>query len=562
MLERVHLPWQQWRTTMRAGLEAFRLWFSRVLFYVRSLIRPRSLSRQLAFFAVAIAVCAILATTLVAAFAVSNSFASYLQTQLHRSAQIEAAHLGDLALKYGNLHDAINTDLLDKVFRDPASGSNGQIWVVDQEGNVMFPTPGNLVWGSDDPTTVVPALRSAVVNGTTQQGSLNDPDQVSWLHFSARGYAVAPIIISTTQGNLIIGAVAVSSEVSVGGGPAFIQSVDRAILLSGLVIALIVGIIGALLAQRVTQPLSHLTRTAAKMAAGDLSARARINANAAPAEIGQLATTFNTMAANLQHDVNELRRQERLQRELVANVAHELATPLTAISGYSEALLDGDVLDPQDKAEFTRVINRESIRLGKLVDQLRHLARLESGAEKMDLEPTALAPLVDDTLAVLQGESEARGVALHNAIAPDLVPVLADADRLTQVVLNLTDNALRHTPAGGTVTLTAQPEGDHVWVTVADTGPGIAPEDLPHVFERFYRADKSRNRASGGTGLGLAIVKGIVEAHGGHVRATNAPDGGARMAFSLRLAPAATQPPVQHDGHADNASSPLASSVG
>jgi two-component system sensor histidine kinase BaeS len=553
MLERLRSPWRHWGATARDWIKAFRLWQERALLPVRAMIRPRSLARQLAFFAVAIAVCAILATTLVAALAVSNSFSSYLQTELKQSAQVEAARLGAFIVRdRGDLHDAIADDLLEKAFHDPASGSNGQIWVVDQQGNVLFPTPGNTVWASSDPNIVIPALRNAVATGTAMQGALNDPEQVSWLHLSARGYAVAPIIVSTAQGNLIIGAVAISSEVSVGGGPAFIHSVDRAILLSGLVIALIVGIIGALLAQRVTQPISRLTRAAAKMAGGDLSARARINAGAVPAEIGQLAATFNTMAANLQRDVNELRRQEQMQRDLVANVAHELATPLTAISGYSEALIEGDVFDPQEKAEFTRVINRESVRLGKMVDQLRHLARLESGAEKMDLHPIELAPLVDDTLAVLQGESEARYVALHNAIAPDLVPVLADADRLTQVVLNLTDNALRHTPAGGSVTLTAQAEGDHVWVTVADTGPGIAPEDLPHVFERFYRADKSRNRASGGTGLGLAIVKGIVEAHGGYVRAANGPDGGARMAFSLRVAPVAARTPT-HAGAATSA---------
>ncbi len=543
MIERLHLPWQRWRSEAHLLWDDARMSAERALLPLRALVAPRSLARQMAFVAVASAVGAIIVTALIAAIVVSNSFSSYLQAGLRHSTHVEAERLSAIAANHyqGFLLPAVQEELQTKFFHDPANATNGQIWVVDSRGNVLVPFQQSAVWNTSDPNTIVPALRNAITYGTVSSGALNDPDSFGWLHLSARGYAVEPIYADGTPDSPIIGAVAISSEESLGpaGGPGFIHSVDRAIIISGILIALAVGIIGAFLARRVTKPISNLTHAAAKMADGDLTARVALDDGGTPAEIEQLSATFNDMAAKLEHDVAELRRQERLQRDLVANVAHELATPLTAISGYSELLADDDSLSPQQRAEFSRVIHRETMRLSRMVDQLRQVARLEAGTEKMDLHPTELRPLVEDTLAVLQGESEQREVAIHNDIPADLPLVEADADRLTQVVLNLTDNALRHTPAGGLVTLSAQLEGDVVWVTVADTGPGIAPEDLPRVFERFYRADPSRNRASGGTGLGLAIVKGIVEAHGGQVRAGNNPDGGARMSFSLRLAPVA-----------------------
>jgi two-component system sensor histidine kinase BaeS len=548
MPERLRSTWQH--VSAHAGLwfAHLRAWWRRASAPLRALVRPRSLARQMALGAVLIVVGAIIATALLAAIVVSNSFSSYLQSSLQQSAQIEAERLGAIAQENDDWGYIINRELFDKF----TSGSSGQIWIMDIDGKVLIPPPPNTDLSNADANYVIPALRTAL-SGTATHGALTDPDQFSWLHLSARAYGAAPIILSTPTGNIIIGAVAISSQRAVGGGPAFIHSVDTAILISGLIVALIVGIIGAMLAQRLTQPIGSLTRAATKMGRGDLSARVRVNTGV-PAEIEQLAKTFNAMAANLQRDVNELRRQEKLQRDLVANVAHELATPLTAISGYAEVLADDEQLDPADRTEFIHIIHRQSVRLGKLVDQLRQVARLESGAEKMDLHPVDLGELVNDTLAILQNESEQRRVAIHNQMAPDLPPVLADADRLTQVVLNLVENALRYTPGGGIVRLSAHVDGAKLWVNIADTGPGFAPEDLPHVFERFYRADKSRNSHSGGTGLGLAIVRAIVEAHGGQIRASNNPYGGALMAFSLHLAPVTTPPPAttQHDQGAMN----------
>ena len=536
------IPWRTWQTYLQARGARLRPRWDRMVSTGRAMMRPRSLSLQMAIVAVTIAVCAIIATAFISAIAVGRSFSSYTKNELQHDAQNEAYRISDLMKEYGySLSHTVNTDLAFK-FVTNAPNAGGQTWVISADSEPVWPlTQPNSTWAPPDYNNLVAALRNAITSGQSSQGDLPDPDQ-GWLHFSARSYAVVPIVSDpSVAGSSILGAIAISSDESVGsaGGPAFISTVDHAILVSGLLVAVVVAIIGALLAQRIAKPIRTLTKAASHMATGDLSTRVALAVENTPAEIAQLGTTFNEMAAKLEHDVDELRRQEQLQRELVANVAHELATPLTAISGYSELLADDETLSRSQRDNFTHIIHRETVRLSKLVYQLRQVARLESGAEKMDLQHVALQTLVGDTIAVLQAESERHAVQMHNAIPATLPDVLVDTDRLTQVVINLLDNAVRHTPMGGSVTIAAYQEGPRVWVTVTDSGKGIAPHDLPRVFDRFYRADLTHNSGTGGTGLGLAIVKGIVEAHGGQVRADNSPDGGARMSFSLQVAAAA-----------------------
>lgn len=525
--------WEWWRTHGRQG------WLQ-VQRVVRPMIRPRSLSRQMAISAVAIALSAILATALISSIVVSSVFADYLKTELRQSASDEAQRVSSIYHDpqfptQGNFKNAVEFALVYKFSQDATGDANSQIWIADAQGNVLFPPTINTVWHTGDPTVIIPAMRQTLQSGVVSASDLPDPNQ-AWLHYSARGYAVAPIHADTTSGSPIIGVVAVSSQRGLSGGPGFIQSVNRTLLGGGLAIALLVALVGALLARRITQPLDRLSNAADKMAAGDLGARVDLPEHELPAEIEQLAQTFNAMAATLQRDVNELRRQERLQRELVANVAHELATPLTAIRGFSEALADNVARGSAEREEIGRIIHRETVRLQGLVNQLRMVARLESGAEVMDLHPLPLAALIQDTIDVLSTEIVRQHVTVQQELPDDLPDALADTDRMTQVMLNLLDNALRHTPAEGTITIQARTDGPLIWVTIADSGPGIAAEDLPRIFDRFYRADASRNSHTGGTGLGLAIVKGIVGAHGGEVRAENGPEGGARISFSVRMA--------------------------
>jgi signal transduction histidine kinase len=271
------------------------------------------------------------------------------------------------------------------------------------------------------------------------------------------------------------------------------------------------------------------------MAAGDYGARVAVGS---PQELHQLAESFNSMAGALEADVAQLRRQEQLRRELVANVSHELATPLTAIQGFTEALLDGVVSAPEERIETTRLIAREAARLERLVGQLRQVALYEAGAAVLHRAPVVLPALVEETLAVLAPELERKGITVATDLPASLPPVHADADRLTEILLNLLDNAIRHTPDDGGIHIAARADaGDDVMrVSIADSGPGVAGPERERVFERFYRLDTSRSAATGGSGLGLAIVRALVEAHAGTITLDEAPDGGARFTFTLPLA--------------------------
>ena len=221
------------------------------------------------------------------------------------------------------------------------------------------------------------------------------------------------------------------------------------------------------------------------------------------------------------------------------NITHDLATPLTAIAGLGESLVDGVNQSREDYEATGRIIVRETLRLRRLVKDLHLMAKVEDGGMRA-LQPqwksVRLAALVDEVLAVLAPEFERTNVEPMNSIAYNLPPIKADPDMLMRVFSNLCDNALRYTPAGGTVTIDAIQCENQLVVSVTDSGEGMPTGALPRVFERFYRVDFSRQAVTGGSGLGLAIVRAIVEAHGGTIWAEKAPNSGARLVFTLPLA--------------------------
>jgi two-component system phosphate regulon sensor histidine kinase PhoR len=240
------------------------------------------------------------------------------------------------------------------------------------------------------------------------------------------------------------------------------------------------------------------------------------------------------------HDVTALRRLERVRTEFVANVSHELRTPLTAIRGYLETLL-GEALDePEHARRFLEIVFRHTERLGRLLDDLTDLSNIELGKVTLRLEPILLADVMDSVLTIMRPRADGNGVTLGMALAEDLPLVQADHDRLAQILINLVDNAVKYTPAGGRVTVRAvTTAAGPVEVTVEDTGIGIPPADLPRITERFYRVDKARSRELGGTGLGLAIVKHLVLAHGGELHIESQHGQGTTVRFTLPVSPAA-----------------------
>jgi len=237
------------------------------------------------------------------------------------------------------------------------------------------------------------------------------------------------------------------------------------------------------------------------------------------------------------HDITELKRLETMRRDFVANVSHELRTPLTAIRGYAETLLAGALDDPARARQFLAVIDRHADRLGRLIDDLLTLSDLELGKTALKREAVQVEALADEVIEVLREKAERGNVALRKEIPVDMPLLMGDADRLQQVLINLTDNAVKYTPAGGRVTISArvtrEREKPMVEVAVADTGIGIPAEVLPRLTERFYRVDKARSRELGGTGLGLAIVKHLVQAHGGHLDIASTVNVGTTVRFAI-----------------------------
>jgi signal transduction histidine kinase len=303
----------------------------------------------------------------------------------------------------------------------------------------------------------------------------------------------------------------------------------RASVLESLTYAALASVLAALIvslfvSRRIVAPVRTLSVASQRIADGHYDER--VQANGAD-EIAQLAARFNQMAAQLE-------QVEAMRRQLIGDVSHELRTPLTSIKGYMEGLVDGVL--PAIPETFNQ-IHHEADRLSRLVDDLQELSRVEAKNYPLDVRPVAVSALVHTTAKRLSQQAESKHIKLHLNLASNLPPVLADEDRITQVLVNLVGNALLYTPEGGDVTITAIHRDDEIFIAVKDTGIGIPPEHLKNLFTRFYRVDKSRSRnAGGGSGIGLTIAKHLIEAHGGRIWAESMGDGqGSTFTFTLPI---------------------------
>lgn len=297
--------------------------------------------------------------------------------------------------------------------------------------------------------------------------------------------------------------------------------------LAALVVSLIVGFV---LSRSISRPLIKATVASQSIARGDYSHTLPLEGGY---ELAKLAESFNQMS-------HEVEQSQRIQRELIANVSHELKTPLTAIRGFSQAMLDGALRRPEDFAQPAEIINNETERMIRLVNSLLDLSKLESGQVKMAREELNLEVIFDRSISNFEVRSEQQEVKFSRRYS-NLPPVMGDKDRLRQVFNNLLDNALRYTPPGGTITISSQAFGSNIITKVADTGQGISEKDLSRIFERFYQADKSRSKESGGLGLGLAITREIVHAHHGKIEVASQVGKGTTFTITLPVSETAKE---------------------
>ncbi len=366
-----------------------------------------------------------------------------------------------------------------------------------------------------------PVGRSPGLSGASVQRGPAGGIRIEWTSGGARRMLLlrAPGVPLTDASGRPVGTV-FSLDPEPGHPPDVVRSLNRwlaaAVAAAGVAALLLVAAVG----RRVLGPIEELTAAAREMERGDLTRRVDVTSRD---EIGELARSFNAMA-------DAVSRNEALRRALVHDVAHELRTPLTNIRAQIESIQDG--LTRPD-ASVVDSIHEDAMLLERLVDDLQDLAAAETGLLGLRPQRIDTAAALAAAAAGIAPRALGEGVTLSVMPGNDAPAVRADPVRLAQILGNLLSNAVTHTPRGGRVEIGAMRRGTEVEISVSDTGKGIAPEHLPHVFERFYRADPSRARRSGGTGLGLAIVRQLVEAHGGRATVESRPGEGARFAFTL-----------------------------
>jgi signal transduction histidine kinase len=399
-----------------------------------------------------------------------------------------------------------------------------EIYLLDPSGKILayFLNPAEKI--ERDTVDIAPV--QAFVQSAGRRLTLGeDPRSAS----RSRPFSAAPLQMGLDQGYvyIILGGEQYDASLRMIRDSYYLRAGIVAFFLA-LAATLIVGLSVFFILTRRLRSLSDAVRAFEK---GDLTRRVPVQGTD---ELGALGRTFNEMASTIAADVEKLRQAERMRRDLIGNISHDLRSPLASIQGYLETMvLKETTLSAEDRKTFLEVSLRNTSHLQRLVEELLELATLDARQVPLRPEPLQIAELAQDVALKLAPEAQRAGVALTVEPDGELPLVSGDVGMIERVLTNLIENALRFTPAGGTVRAILDGRPQSVRVTVADTGAGIMPEDLPHIFERFYRADKSRDRTTGGAGLGLAIARQIVELHGSTLEVQSAPGQGARFSFVL-----------------------------
>lgn len=450
----------------------------------------------------------VMLTTFIVAFfaqkSTTNSFNVYVSTKNQKSLDLALSGLRNYNVKAHGNPDLQSEQAMSEQIR------------LNFNVNVIVVTPTGVV---------VAASERGLIGDTIIQAHLEspkkaDPSDLNNLVIPCSSLSSLTVVISTDGTTFCPNRLKLANEQGIAPEQSFLNSVNGAILRSVCLAGLIALLLALAFSYTIIRPIRYMTRVARRMEAGDLSQRLVMQTHN---EIGELAHALNTMADGLQ-------RSERLRRNMINDIAHELRTPLTNIRGYLEALQD-QVVDPT--SEVITTLYEESSLLTRLVADLQELSLAEAGQLRLYRCPVDLSECIRRATYMLQLQAAAKGVALRIDLPARLSLIEADPERVGQILRNLLNNAITHTPAEGEVTVSAVEHKRMITVSVRDNGCGIEEQHLPSIFERFYRVDPSRSRATGGSGLGLAIAKQMVLAHGGQISVTSQPGHGTCFAFTF-----------------------------
>ena len=389
-----------------------------------------------------------------------------------------------------------------------AADAEGRILLIDRSGKIQLDTLAIL----EGTRSRTPEVLTVLSGNETQAYGIH-------LLETTDDYAALCAAAMVHEGE-IIGAVLISTPVTELHQA--IQHVEHQLMTVFIVVAAAALIAALIFAFTLTAPIKSLTSTIRRMGKGDLSARADVRATG---ELKDLADSYNAMAEKIEHF-------DQSRSQFVQNASHELKTPLATMKILLENLIYQPDMPPELRAEFMQDMNHEIDRLSGIITDLLTLTQMDSHAASLKLEKISLTGLCEDTVHALRPAAEKANLTLHAELAED-VHLTGDESKLRQVVYNLIDNAVKYTPEGGTVEVTLRADSREAILTVRDTGIGIPAEDVAHIFDRFYRVDKARSRATGGTGLGLSIVRQMVQLHGGEITVDSAADKGSTFTVTL-----------------------------
>lgn len=451
----------------------------------------------------------ILAGVVVVTFIANQTTTNEFQQYMFRGQMVQ---LGDLAGELANYYRARGSwDGVNNALRDVSNSMMGG----SPNNGAMMGAPNNGAMGMSSGGLWLADTRGSIIGSS-------DNSRVGETITPAERADATPIQVDGQTVGLLIADPQMMHGITDNAAQEFLARVNRSILLAASAAALIALLLGFILFRQITAPLNSLASASEKIAAGDLTARSPVRGDD---EIARVGRSFNAMADNLA-------RSETARRNMLADIAHELRNPIGVIQSHLEAMQDG--VFPLDRDQVDS-LHEETLLLSRLVGDLRELALADAGQLALNRAPTDLRALIERVVNAFQAQANEREITLTASVPENIPPLNIDAQRIEQVLRNLLSNALRYTLANGVVMVTATQEKNLARVQVHDSGTGIAPEGLPHVFERFWRGDKARSRTQGSTGLGLAIAKQLVEAHGGQIGVESNVGKGTTFWFTLPI---------------------------